>query len=514
MYRYAMVLLLLSLPVAAEAQLKPNQAQLLTRGTELPGIFGADQATGFASVTGDFNGDDWDDLAVGVPFYDPGPSFQDAGSVVVSYGGPTWLDRMAGHEFIQSLDGVPGALESGDQFGEVLAVADIDGDGYDDLLIGVPREDIGSIVDAGAVFVLFGGPSGLSSTDSFFISDASPVPFGNFGQALATWPAMPAFKNIVFVGVPGDEIDSVAAGSVQIWHPEEDRGLEWVETIHQEDYPGPPILGSPNEDGDGFGSTLAAGKMRQTTQFPSVDLAIGSPTEDGGEVLNFGLVWVFTIDPTPGSFSIDQAQFLSQNVDGFSDTAETNDKFGETLAALHLVPTSGLLSLVIGVPSEDLGGMNDAGMVHIVRDFGLLLGEVATLDASMVGQQAAFAEFGAAIAGADFNGDHSDDLVIGEPFYREPGVEGRVWTFTTNELGLPSDPQHIDSDQEGFGLALTTGRFSNRDRFPDLMIGHPLYSGTQSRVHAGGVVWVPNGKFFSNGFESGGFHGWDHALTN
>jgi len=482
----------------------------------LPGGTSTGNALGFASVTGDFNGDDWDDLAVGSPFHDPGPSFQDAGSVVVSYGGPTWLDRQAGHEFIQSLDGVPGALESGDRFGEVLAVTDLDGDDYDDLLVGVPRVDIGSIVDAGAVFVFFGGPSGLSSTDSFFISDASPVPFGNFGQALATWPAPQAFRNLVFVGVPGDEIDSVAAGSVQIWYPQEDRDLDWVETIHQEfvSHPGAPQFGSLNEDGDGFGSSLVAGKMRQNTHFPAVDLAIGSPTEDLTSVLNAGIVWVVSIDPTPGSVSTQQVTPLSQGAQFFTEPPETNDHFGETLAYLHLVPTSGLFSLVIGVPSEDLNGMNDAGMVHIVRESTGTIVELDTLDAAMLGQQAAFAEFGASIAGADFNGDFSDDLVIGEPFYREPGVEGRVWTFTTNELGLPSGPQHIDSDQAGFGLALTTGRFSNRDRFPDLMIGHPLYSFNQFLLEAGAVVWVPNGKFFSDGFDSGATIHWDVTVAN
>ena len=42
---------------------------------------------------------------------------------------------------------IPGAIEAGDHFGETLLAHDFDRDGYDDLAIGVPREDIGAVVE-------------------------------------------------------------------------------------------------------------------------------------------------------------------------------------------------------------------------------------------------------------------------------------------------------------------------------------------------------------------------------
>ena len=54
--------------------------------------------------------------------------------------------------------------EAGDVFKDSLACGDFDGDGFDDLAIGVPGEDIGAVVDAGAVNVLYGSGSRLTAS--------------------------------------------------------------------------------------------------------------------------------------------------------------------------------------------------------------------------------------------------------------------------------------------------------------------------------------------------------------
>jgi hypothetical protein len=46
--------------------------------------------------------------------------------------------------------------ESSDELGRSLTSGDFNGDGFDDLAIGVPREDIGNIQNAGAVNVIYG----------------------------------------------------------------------------------------------------------------------------------------------------------------------------------------------------------------------------------------------------------------------------------------------------------------------------------------------------------------------
>jgi FG-GAP repeat len=85
------------------------------------------------------------------------------------------------------------AEESDDDDDDSIKVrGDFDGDGEDDLAIGVPGEDVGSILDAGAVNVLYGSSNGLTSSGSqFWHQDKSGIEDtaeqdDAFGAALAS----------------------------------------------------------------------------------------------------------------------------------------------------------------------------------------------------------------------------------------------------------------------------------------------------------------------------------------
>ncbi|NEE23742.1 VCBS repeat-containing protein, partial [Streptomyces sp. SID7499] len=55
-----------------------------------------------------------------------------------------------------------GTPEAGDAFGSAVASADLDRDGYADLVVGSRGEKIGAAESAGGVTVLWGGPGGLA----------------------------------------------------------------------------------------------------------------------------------------------------------------------------------------------------------------------------------------------------------------------------------------------------------------------------------------------------------------
>ena len=109
-------------------------------GDAVGDAFGASLA-----VAGDLNGDTFAELLVGAPGADPA-GVVDAGSVRVFEGPPVAGAAMDVHA---NLDGV----EAGGQVGATVdGGADLNADGYDDLVVGAP-----SFLETGRVFVIFGG---------------------------------------------------------------------------------------------------------------------------------------------------------------------------------------------------------------------------------------------------------------------------------------------------------------------------------------------------------------------
>jgi hypothetical protein len=118
-----------------------------------------DPVGGAVRTTGDLNGDGYDDLVVGVPL-EPTPAGPEAGRVYVAYGGPA--GRVATFAQLRSGEGgfAVDGVQAGERLGWALDVADVDGDGLADLVLGAPRHDVSHgadvIPDAGRVQVILG----------------------------------------------------------------------------------------------------------------------------------------------------------------------------------------------------------------------------------------------------------------------------------------------------------------------------------------------------------------------
>ncbi|MER7969741.1 esterase [Streptomyces sp. NPDC096080] len=132
--------------------------------------YARDLPGGPATASGDIDGDGYDDLVHGRPdrpedVYEP----LTGGTVLVYLGGPRGFldhDELGTPDQVWGQDrpGVPGTAELGDGFGADVSLADVDGDGFADLAVGVPGEDIGTVRDAGCVTVLRGTAHGLTAT--------------------------------------------------------------------------------------------------------------------------------------------------------------------------------------------------------------------------------------------------------------------------------------------------------------------------------------------------------------
>src|SRR5262249_45339448 len=136
---------------------------------------GAGNNFGSALASGDFNGDTYSDLAIGIPNKDldvPGfPfTFHSLGQVIVIYGSPSGLTTTNPDvsDLRQHFNLRDGDVAEGAKLGQALAWGDFNGDGVGDLAIGAPNYTLDrdglladEAVEGGAVWVLYGRKSGV-----------------------------------------------------------------------------------------------------------------------------------------------------------------------------------------------------------------------------------------------------------------------------------------------------------------------------------------------------------------
>jgi hypothetical protein len=102
----------------------------------------------------DFDGDGFDDQAIGIPRESIG-GVPDMGAVQVIYGSAGGLAAAGNQLWHQDVAGIEGAGKLSDRFGEAIACGDFNGDRRDDLAVGIPSEDSGN-TDGRAVQVFYG----------------------------------------------------------------------------------------------------------------------------------------------------------------------------------------------------------------------------------------------------------------------------------------------------------------------------------------------------------------------
>jgi hypothetical protein len=483
---------------------------------------------GRAVATCDFDGDGFEDLAIGSPFADYfGGLLEDIGAVHVAYGGENGLS-LAGHQTLTQPFSGDYPPEEFDQFGEALAAGDFDDDGFCDLAVGIPFDGVGVTNLGGAVNVFPGTSSGLSGTPQVW-SQASPGIAGtpevgdDFGATLAAG------------NFDGDEFDDLAIAA-----PGEDSGggMVWVlygtgegleavfsELIYQGDPQGTP---GTLQAGDGFGRALAAGRVNGGARD---ELLIGAPGEGSGALNDAG--WVLLLWGQASGF--DDREHYSFSQANVGQAVEQGDQFGYALA-IGDFDGNGFGDLAIGSPTEDVGPpgsqVSDAGSVIVVPTIG---GVPSFGDAYPISQGTGPVSdepensdrFGEALASGNFDADSRDDLAVGVLFEDFEGAgltqNGAVHALYGSAAGLVNDREQFHGQAgwgvgttenlDSFGEALVAGRFDATGA-DSLVVGVPRED--VDGAGDAGVVGVIRGRvwfwIFRDDFESGDTGAWDATV--
>jgi hypothetical protein len=431
----------------------------------------------------DFNGDGFSDAVVADPYADPG-GVSDAGQVTVQYGNSGTIGGGSVDTLVQGSGSVDDDPSTGDRFGTNLAAADLDNDGFTDLLVGTPFEDVSGLADSGMAQVIWGSSSGLGKgrastelTQSDFGRTATAG--DQLGFAVDASNELGSDLPMVAVGVPGGNVSGQNdAGWVGFFTA----GLNDPRAVDQES------AGIPGaaEAGDRFGEAITLGMLAGTSN--RVDAAVGTPGEDlgsGSTAITNGGAFTIINDLYTGVVA---GQAYDQNSTGVPGTPENNDSFGQVLDSLRAGSTT---QLAVGIPSEDIGTAADAGSVQLFSSTGTTVtpGVGLTQDTTNVTDTSeAGDQFGRRIVLAPPGlGDTKTRLAVSAPF--EDGTagadQGLVQIFPLDDLGAETT-----YDQNSTGI---DGTAAAGDHFGE---GLGFVAGTAERSV---LVGVPDDVEFSDG---------------
>ena len=384
--------------------------------------------------------------------------------------------------------------------------ADFNGDGYGDLLVGVPYEDVNGKTVAGAVSVVYGSRNGLGAEPSQTLhldtpgngeQDALPNNarvYDKFGYSVAVGDFDLDGIDDAAIGIPyKDYLGKYDVGLVTILYGSRAYGLHGP----RNEYIGIGLFNNKAQNQTNFGSALAVGDINGDHYD---DLAIGIPGYDvnsstQGPIKDAGAIAVFFGSANGLRNSSMGPHFIIQALDaGHRDSegpayvkgrSERDDRMGSVLklADFH---NDGKADLIIGIPNEDIEGSTvktDAGGVAVLRGTpsGLTGSQFFIRDHEIKDGD----HFGSSLATGDFNGNYSLDLAIGAPDEDVYGKKdaGVVTVIYGGREGLnvnnrqfwhqnrPAVSGKVEEDDH-FGYALTAGDFDNDGR-DDLAVGVP-----------------------------------------
>jgi hypothetical protein len=431
------------------------------------------RATAPVAAQTDFNGDGYADFVTGAPWATVG-GHHSAGYVAVVYGGASGVKTARKQVISQNTAGIPGTAETYDAFGTAVATRDLDGDGYTDLVVGSPAEQVGDIAGAGSLTVVRGGPKGLSGATVIkgtagegLGKDIATGDFDGDGHGDIATPASIAYGPFSPAGVPartaaievnppdeGDDdapffTDRLAAGDVN-----GDGITDLVAGIEQlgvDGTNGPRYLRYALGSATGLTDPRFVTTSGGTRLEGGESLAVGDLDNDGHADLVFGrddgereydayeLGGVVGIVRGSASGPDGSAvSYIGQDTAGVPGTSEPGDGFGHDLA-LGDVDRDGHPDLAVGVLGEDLGTIRNAGAVTLLK--GTPTGLTGAGARSFTQNTAAVpgtAEtgdlFGSAVALVDTTGDGRSDLVAGA--LGENDSAGALWALRATSSGI------------------------------------------------------------------------------
>ncbi len=429
-----------------------------------------------ASV-GDFNGDRIDDVAAGAPGFSG-----DTGTVTLYLGG-----RPGSHGSV-----ILGSGTGGGRYGEALAGADVNCDGFADVAVGEP--DYQESTRGGRVYVWGGNDDGNGSypfTKELGFPFEENHPGARFGAAITAYEA-DRIDNTdgcgdLAIGAPGEDDGAMAdAGWAGVY-----LGNELVDSIKL------AWFERGSEAGAAFGSSVARlGRLPVWTNGDHEegdeieDLAVGAPGNDGAGIV--GRAYLFAGQgPAVGTTS---AEFAAPIVlEDLDPAGNPNIDTGFGAAIAPFVTDYGTAVVAVGAPRFEgpfgdgtLSQLTNGGMTHFFRTSDERYGYAPLVTVLPNDELEAGAAIGGALASGDLTGDGRSEIVAGVPEHDFEGLSERGAAAVLYSGG--ENPEVYDREairggagDQRLGRSVALVDF-DADGLLDLIVGSPGFESDRGRV--------------------------------
>ena len=411
----------------------------------LTGVY-QDDSFGRCGAVGDLDGDGQPEVVLGAGYaYDPDNHTHPGG--VYAFEAPLTADR--------DRDTADLAIEGGADVGQFggtgVAVADIDGDGFDDLVAGALLESSGSLTEAGNAYVLYGpltASGGATELADWTLQGV--IDQGWYGQRVHTVGDLDG-DGIQDIGIGADYnyLETYAGSGFIYLYTSARTGTEQADdsavafiTPDAGETMGREFTGV-DANGDGLG-----------------DVLIGAQGSDRGGT-NLGGAYVVLGDGISGEINTDDADLF-----WYGESMECGA--GYSVDGAGDVNDDGIDDVLIGAPSD-----RSAYVIWGRSD--LSGGPLADADLTFRGTYSTLRQYGYMVRGVgDLNSDGEADLLIGEGggapndlyVYYGPLSSSGVLHDTDADVTLYGDGTSDGSFPTGFAPGDVTG-----DGVPDLVVG-------------------------------------------